>query len=642
MKTVAVVAWREIVEHRMFIAAALGALAVTLVVPLIPAYLGWSATDVREVLMWSMALGFTWLSAVFLGASMVTGTVAAGRFGFFLARPAGSAAIWFGKLLGVLAVLLTCQLLVIAPAALVPGMTDLFDNRTGLGWDVSDLLAVGTVVAVPALLVLLAHSVATVWRGGTAWVVVDVVAFAVAVALGWMSIGPLLRVGAEDAAIVVGLLLVGGLALSTVVAGVVQIAAGRGDGRRQHRVFSSVMWPTLVSVSVAAAGFSIWLMHPSAGHLTGFQQLVMQPNGAWIAVSVPARERWAVPASFALDLDGGRSVRLAVGPSERGQTAVFSSDGRVAAWAIRDSSLWRIRYGYLDELPDGAKDSTIFVERQPVFSLSGDGRILAMIDDGTLVVAALDTGDLIGSARLPSAGQQIAPYFAGEGRVRVLILMDSASAQEPSLRALEFDCGQRTLTETGILAGAGSWLVVTIDEARDRLLLGTVVDGERTYRYVDGRTLNAISWSEGQELGTLVRMLADGRLLRLVGEGDERRLERLTPTGEINAKVRLSGSPQHVVIGAEPSASNVVVAVTDREYGDREREDWLLRLIDLESGEVREIGHGLPAAAYNWGEVKSPPTIGSPATRLFLGKADFLWLWDPVGGQMKPAVRGKG
>ena len=103
MKTVAVVAWREIIEHRMFLLAALAALAVTLVVPLIPTSLGWSSSDVREVLTWLMALGFTWLSAVFLGASMVTSTVADHRFGFFLARPASAAAIWFGKLLGVVA-----------------------------------------------------------------------------------------------------------------------------------------------------------------------------------------------------------------------------------------------------------------------------------------------------------------------------------------------------------------------------------------------------------------------------------------------------------------------------------------------------------------------------------------------------------
>jgi len=52
---------------------------------------------------------------MFLGASMVTGAVAAGRFGFFLARPLGGSAIWFGKLLGVLVGVLTCLVITIAP-----------------------------------------------------------------------------------------------------------------------------------------------------------------------------------------------------------------------------------------------------------------------------------------------------------------------------------------------------------------------------------------------------------------------------------------------------------------------------------------------------------------------------------------------
>ena len=60
MRAVAVVAWREIVEHRMFLAAALAALVITVVVPLVPTFLGWSPNDVREVLMWVMTLGFTW------------------------------------------------------------------------------------------------------------------------------------------------------------------------------------------------------------------------------------------------------------------------------------------------------------------------------------------------------------------------------------------------------------------------------------------------------------------------------------------------------------------------------------------------------------------------------------------------------
>jgi len=640
MKTVAVVAWREIVEHRVFLLAALAALAVTLVVPLFPAFLGWSATDVREVLMWSMALGFTWLSAVFLGASMVTGTVAAGRFGFFLARPAGSAAIWFGKLLGVLAVVLTCQVVVVGPAVMASELKEI-----DLGLD--ELVLSGLIVIVPLLLVLLAHAVATVWRGGTAWVVVDVVAFAVAVALGWISIGPLLRVGAEYAAVVVGLLLVGGLAVSTVVAGVVQIVAGRGDGRRQHRVFSSVMWPTLVSASVAAAGFSIWLTHPSAEDLVGFDELAVHPAGEWIAVSGPARGRLDVETGFALDLNGRSSFRLGSGPAwAGGSRTLFSADGRVAAWRVRDGHAWRIRYADLNALQDGAADSPILLESGRRLVLSPAGDRLAAIEGDTLVVSELASGDLAGAARIPDPWfprDSVAHYFVERDRARVLVLIDIAGDEAPSLKALEFDIADRTLTETGTVADAGYWFAATIDSDRDRLLLRTTsAGGEHTYRYVDGRTLEPVGWSAGRELGSPVRMLADGRLLRRVDEGDASWLERLTPDGEIDARIRLPGTVRSVVIGAEPTTAAVAVAVSDREDSDRERGDWLLRLIDLESGEIRELGHGLPATPFIWDVLHTPLPAGSAAARLFLGEGNSLLLWNPVTGRMEPVVRGRG
>ena len=635
MKTVAVVAWREIVEHRVFLLAALAALAVTLVVPLFPAFLGWSATDVREVLMWSMALGFTWLSAVFLGASMVTGSVAAGRFGFFLARPASSAAIWFGKLIGVLAVVLTCQLVVVGPAVMASEVKEI-----DLGLD--ELVVSGLIVIVPLLLVLLAHAVATVWRGGTAWVVVDLIALAVTIAVGWASAGPLLRVGAEDAAAFTGVLLVVGLAGSVVAAGAAQIKAGRCDGRRQHRAFSAVMWPVLALVSVSVALFSARLMHPSVDDLDSVWVVRAHQSGAWVAVSGTTRGRWEVAASFALNLESGRSLRLAVGPDLSGTSATFSTDGRTAAWATRVGSLSTIRSARLDELSEGVRGSPIYVGGSPLFAMSDDGLRLALIDDGTLSVSELASGDFIGSARLPSGRQPLAPYFFDQDRVRALVLKGAAADEGPSLRAMEFDGAQRTLTETGALAGAESWLWVTIDRARDRLLLRTVINGERTYRYVDARTLEPVAWSADQGFGDPVRMLADGRLVRLVRDGEKQRLERLTPDGEIDARVPLPGNPQHVVIGAEPSASDVVVAVTDRDRWDREPQDWLLQVADLDTGEVREIGRGLPAAAYSWGEVKVPTAEGSPAARLFLGENDSLLLWNPVTGRMEPVVRGRG
>jgi hypothetical protein len=645
MKTVAVVAWREIVEHRVFLLAALAALVVTLVVPLVPANLGWSGSDVREALTLVMALGFTALSAIFLGASTVTGTVAAGRFGFFLARPAGAAAIWFGKLLGVLAVVLACLLIVAAPALLVPGVANVLDD--GLDWVDLTLgpLAFGTTAVGLALMVcLFAHAVATVWRGGTAWAAVDLIAFAVAIAGAWISVVPLLRAGAEDAATVVALVLVAVVAIAPTVGGALQIGHGGDDGRRQHRVFSSVMWSLLLPVCVASAAYSAWLLRPSAEDLIGCYQLAVQPAGSWVAVSGPTAGRLDVEGTFAIDLDSGTSFRLGLGPSWM-TSAAFSADGRVAVWSVRDGEAWRIRHADLSALPDSTAGSQILLNSNPCLVLSPAGDRLATIEDDSLVITELASGDLVGAARIPYPGfyrYSLDAYFADRERVRVLIADDVSGESLVVLRGLEFDSARRTLAETGTLAATGAWFQATIDSARDRLLLRAESDGEPRFWYLDARTLEAVDWTANRELGGKVRMLADGSLIRLAEEGEEGWLERLTPDGEIRARVRLPDRAHHLVIGAQPTASTVYVAWSSRQEEDIRWEDFQLLLVDLETGKLREIGRGMPVRYWSWDGVMPPLPAGSPAARLFFGESDSLLLWDPATDRIEPVVRGRG
>lgn len=637
MKTVAVVAWREIVEHRIFLAAALAALAVALVVPMVPGFLGWSSSDVREVLMWLMAIGFSWLSALFLGASMVTGTVAEGRFGFFMARPVNSAALWFGKLLGVLAVVLTCQLLVVVPAAMLSNLAELFRSRPGMGWVPRDLLAVGGVVALPALLVLLAHAVATIWRGGTAWVLVDLIAFALTVGIGWASIAPLMSVRAEVAATVVGMLMVGGAAVAVIAAGSVQIADGRCERRRQHRSFSIVLWPLLLLAVAGGVGYSVWLRSPRISDLTSVEGMAVQPSGGWIAVSGPTRSRFDVESSFALDLEHRRSFRLGLRPVwAGGAAAAFSADGQVVAWPVRDGDQWRIRYGALDELPSGVQDSKILLERRPWLVLSPGGGRIALIDGGTLVVTAVTSGDIVGSARIPWGERFAGPYFVDETRVRVLAQGAEAtdrprrlhSGSRISIRSYEFDLARMKLIETGSLTDAAGIIAVTRDQARDRLILHMRLEYEAVSSYVDARTLEVVGWFAERDLGSPVAMLEDGRLVRLARDGSTSFVERLTPDGEIDGRVQLLRSPERVVFGSQPSPSTVAITVRLQDGGGSFFNGWNVLVVDLDAEELREIGANLlPIRVWTgMGSVSTPLPAGCPAARLFFGEEPGLWL----------------
>jgi hypothetical protein len=651
MRSVAVVAWREIVDHRNFLVAALAALVITVVVPLAPTFLGWSPTDVREVLMWVMTLGFTWLSAVLLGASMVSGVVAAGRLGFFLSRPVSSAAIWFGKLMGVLTVAWLGELLILVPSALLADRSTYVAYLARETWP-----AIAVVFGVPALLVLVAHGVATRWRAGTAWIALDLVSLGVVGTIAWLVVGSLLDVGAVGAATVLGLVLVAFLMAALTAAGAVQIAAGRSDRRRQRRAFASILWPVLLVSVVAAAAASWWLRSPQAEDLTTVEDLAVQPAGRWIVVSGPTRGRFDVSGSFALDLELGTSVRLALNSRwSSGSAAAFSPDGRAAVWPVRDGDDWRIRFAHLDELPGGTEDSLIFLDERPAMVLSPSGGRMATIDDEILTVMDVGSGALIGSVRLPSGSRVVGRYFVGEDLVRVVT--ERPQGEDDSdydwrsprlLQALEFNLTAVELVEAGTLAGAGQVIAATLDEGRDRLLLRMVRDSGSIWRYVDARTLAVIDWSAGRQFAPITEMLADGRLVRFINQDGESWLERLTPDGEIDGRARLPSKPARAVIGFQPTSSTVAVAVKGRD-GDEDSLRWALLVADLDAGEVREIDEdSVPLRwSYSFGEVTTPLPAGSPAARLFYGDSysgsgSSLWLWDPVRGEKEPVVGSRG
>ena len=376
MRQVAAVAWREIVEHRVFVWAAFAALAVTLVVPLIPAYVGWSPADIRQVLMWGMALCFTWVGAAFLGAAMINRPVAEGRIGFFMSRPVSGAAVWFGKLLGVAVVLVVCELIVLVPAAL---LTD----PEGIGRHIYDIYGwLGVVLTVPLLIVLLTHAIGTAWQGKSAWIALDLVAVAVAGVVGWTIVDRLLSAGAVGAALVVVLLLVSATVAAILIGGWLQVSRGRCDGRRQHRVFSLVAWPVLLAMVGGVSVYGCWLTRPGVDDLKYVDgDLVVHPGGDWITVDGPARGRIDVNAQFLLNLSTDESARIGVGLRWFGPPLSAVSLDRRAAWFVPEQDGWSLYSGNLDEVSMGGERSTIFVRTEPRFTLSSRGDRVAMISE---------------------------------------------------------------------------------------------------------------------------------------------------------------------------------------------------------------------------------------------------------------------
>ncbi len=184
---------------------------------------------------------------------------------------------------------------------------------------------------------------------------------------------------------------------------------------------------------------------------------------------------------------------------------------------------------------------------------------------------------------------------------------------------------------------------VTFDETRGRILLGTAFDRKTQWRYVDSRTLVEIPWASEVDFGPVASMLADGRLVRLVNDPGGSRLEVLSPEGVVAGEVHLPRKPKRLMIGFQPTPSTFVVAVSDEKPGYQWFADWNSRLVDLESGEIREIGSGV--VPVNWwfrrGSVTQPLPTGCAASRLFIGDGSSLWLWDQVTGRLEPLVGGR-
>ncbi len=557
MRQIAAVAWREIIEYRLFIVAAFAALLVALVVPLIPGLFGWHPDEVRGVLAGVMALCFTVLCALSIGASMVGAAVANGRFGFFMARPASGSEIWFGKLLGVLAVVVACELIVVLPTGLSADGPEFLSDLAGHPW-----IWLGVLVGSPMVLILLAHAVGTIWRAHTAWIALDLGALVIMAVVGWIVLQPLLAAGAEISVFILVLALICSFAVSVLVAGAVQVALGRNDLRRHHRALSLTMWPVLLVLFAGIAGYGWWLATPGMDDLTWVSGPANEdPSGQWITVSGPTRGRRDIFADFALNLETRDAVRFGIGPRWRGTVMAFSGDGQRAAWTVRARDGWHLRTGTMESLSWGGDGTPVVLDRQPWMVLSHRGDRLAAIEEGNLVVSALPKGDLLGSVRLPVSESFIGPHFGSDDRVMVVAVDPTAMDDEPaSVRILEFDVAERKLTELGALPEAGNVTSVVVDDDRNRLLLRTWFEGDARWRYLDGRTIEDVSWTRGIDLGPVVSLLADGRLVRVVGENWNRRIEVFSPGGVAVGGVDLPPGSERVLIGAQPSPTTLVIA----------------------------------------------------------------------------------
>lgn len=619
---------REIVERRLLAAAALSLALIPLVLPLLPGARG-NPSELRIASATILALLLSGALALILGGSIIARDVAERRIGFYFARPLSGTALWAGKLAAAVVLVLGTGAVVLLPTALVEGWLDVD------GWSGRDLASAGLVLSLGALslllLLLLAHGVMTVVRSRSPWLFLDVAGLCVVGLLVWDSLERFQRF-ALFGSIEVDAWIYGGLATAAVLGlstgSALQVCGGRTDPRRGHRLFSLALWGCLGTAALLFQGSIRWLGLAEPEDLEELQPLATSPSGSWIAFTGGDELRGNLPFAFLFDAGSGRFVRINDPLAHRIHVSsypLFSADGRRAVWLEperRDGSFALLHLDLRDPKARPAA-TTVSLSRYPsAFALSPDGARVATVTGRGLVVQSLPEGSLLASVRLPWTLEWWDHLqFAGPGRVRLYRVDEEVGGQRIAILEMAVPGGR--LSEIGEIADA-DLADARVSPDGERLLLQT---GRRVGLY-DGRTGDLIAgddagnWSDAFFLG-------DGRITVVeLGKG-WREIRILSPGLAAERRFHFRGV-QSLRVGGQPAPDRLVVAVAkERTTGDRV---WQSRLLDLDTGAIRDLGTGL--------EPFAGPLAGSEAaaSRLFR-RGDRLVLLDLDTGTEMTVLR---
>lgn len=578
------VARRELREYRfvLFTAIALGAFP--LVVTSLPALVrGQHEIGVLLALVFGTAIAPA--AALGLGSSVISRDAASGRLQFYFARPLPALALWTGKCLAAVGLIVFAFVCTALPAMVL--------SRTESS--PRDLL-VGLPVFVftGALFLFGASSVgSTVYRSRAPWLILDVVFALVTLSLLIAIFRRLHLAGAGYALMLaVPFVLLAGAAV--MLGGTAaQLVAGRVDLRRGHAALSLTVWALSSVLLVGLWAFGSWVLAvPPAGLGVGHATWVA-PRGAGLMFEPMLGRtagRMGYRPIFLMNVETG--AWTATSP-QRMTKPVFSDDGRRAAWVIR-----RLKKGPWTPGPAIAiarfDSAAPTIEERPLRDDLGWNEVLALESSGPLAMLAGErTIGLVDTA----SGQLVRQFdarpraadFLADGRVRVYA-QEGVDLAAATLVVFDWERSGARIERLRV-PGVGVW-----DHAGDHAVVSR---GRGQCLLVD------------VALGTSVDLphcrgsfLADGRLATVSKEG----LQIRSPEGRI-----LFSMPEVKGLAAgftEDESGHLVVGIIDAERPGQQR----TLVVDLAGARILRQEDGLLPAA-RWGQA---PERGAPGTHLFV------------------------
>lgn len=513
MRKVIAVAWREVEERRHFLLISIASGVLVLIVPLLRQIHGSQRYEtVRDLAALTIAGGLGLSFAVILGATVVVRDLTERRLGFYFSRPLSAGEIWSGKVLGAFLLTTLTVVLTLLPSTLLGGGAWRAEQVVPFEWHgATSWAAVGAVLL---FAILASHGISTMVRSRSKWLGWDLVALTVIIsALGWFFLRLLF---AE--AFLIGKWFSAALVIATfgtlAIAGWVQLARGRTDPVRGHRVLSSVLWSMLLVFVLLALSYYGWLSSSQVADLHSIQDASVSPGGDTLAVTGARRGGGDFALAFLSDtseIANGERITPSSSP-------VFARESPVVAWIEKDLTSrqeisWNIAYRTASA--NTVVHTKLWFRESVQLALNPAGRVVAAASDQTLSFFDLRTERLIASFNLAQHATWSPRMFLLNDRTALYWTKASGPGEIP-WDIYRIDLAARTMTKTGSFP-FGHFLV---DGTGQRILSLNSYENQSGGRAVTMR--DAVSGAAfGQSLSDAMggRFLADRRaaVLRRLG-----------------------------------------------------------------------------------------------------------------------------
>ncbi len=634
MKGLVSVALREFIERRSVAVAALAAALLPIILPFIPGITNWPAGDIRGSMAWVMSLGLSWVLAVFFGAGIIGSDLSAGRIGFYLTRPISAPAIWLGKVMATYVIVVGCEILVLLPAIIIPGsesyFTGVFDGPwfLSMGFDGPWWFMGGLLFAVPLFLILAAHALGIMFRARSLWFFLDLAAF---FAVAWLYLSHTVKfMNASYVVFVTSSILFAVMFIVALLfAGGTQIAFGRADIKRGHRMLSLSLWAIMGLSTLAFVGYSTWFFAVTPDDLVEIRGVEAGPVGDWISVRGSNAGRLNYQTSYLYNLSNGEYF-----DKTASMNTSFSSNRNVAAWCAETGpNLFQIEYADFSSGQLQRHETKLVFSIFPETKISPEGRNILVQEGDSLSIFELESGRLLTAAVLPEYSRLHKVVFTAEDVV--LAFVSSWQESNSNMRSLDiYQLSTDGLNQVGALGEVGWSAVVMVAPDASRVFLAHRMDSGLVTRSMHelptGRV--QISFPAPDTYGPLM-FFRDGRFVQAKFVNGVAWLECESAADAEPVSINL-GMGERVAIGGQLHDGRVVVGIGS---------SWELAtmksyVVDLESGDVIFVDGALRPAIF---QHHFFDTLPSPAaSTLFIDENKALVRWDPETGKVSRILGG--